>query len=187
VKISEKVLEAARWAEQMHDGQVRKYGGEPYIEHLRRVFMLVSAQSINEDILIAAWLHDVVEDTTATLEDVAAKFGKHLAWIVRHLTMPEFFKTELQLSRKQRHKIAQELYARMPGVAAVVKLADRLDNLRSSPLDNPECVAFLKGAYLQESQDLLWSFDPSNLAYRGLWRDLDLEIQSLQKKLERLS
>ena len=80
-----RVASAFEWAVAMHREQ--EYGGLPYFTHLLAVMENISDPS--EDELVAAALHDVVEDTEVTVEDVAERFGDHVAEIVRLLTKDE--------------------------------------------------------------------------------------------------
>ena len=67
-------------------GQRRKYTQQPYSEHLASVARIVAAITDDEEMIAAAWLHDVVEDTPATLYDVETAFGKEVALLVENLT-----------------------------------------------------------------------------------------------------
>src|SRR5580765_8807774 len=67
-------------------GQVRKYTGEPYINHPAAVAEIVRAVPHSEAMLAAAWLHDVVEDTKVTYADIKAEFGEDVAVLVNWLT-----------------------------------------------------------------------------------------------------
>jgi len=67
-------------------GQVRKYSGEPYINHPAAVVELVRSVAHTPAMLAAAWLHDTVEDTDATLDDIARYFGAEVAQLVEMLT-----------------------------------------------------------------------------------------------------
>src|SRR5688572_28437114 len=67
-------------------GQTRKYTGEPYDEHLRRVAPLVECLTDDPELIAAAWLHDVVEDTPVTLEEVEREFGHGVRELVGALT-----------------------------------------------------------------------------------------------------
>jgi (p)ppGpp synthase/HD superfamily hydrolase len=83
-----KLLEALAFAEIAHTGAARKGTGEPYINHPIRVAALVAAHGGSEEAVIAAYLHDVVEDTHYTAEHVADLFGHEVAKIVVGLTSP---------------------------------------------------------------------------------------------------
>ena len=64
----------------------RKYSKQPYEVHLKSVAELVSGVTDDAEMIAAAWLHDTVEDTTATLEDIAREFGAEVAALVSDLT-----------------------------------------------------------------------------------------------------
>ena len=68
---------ARRYASAAHRnvGQLRKYSGQPYEEHLRRVADIVAGVTDDAEMIAAAWLHDVVEDTPTTIEEVGREFG----------------------------------------------------------------------------------------------------------------
>ena len=65
-----------------HDGQVRKYTGEPYISHPVSVAKLVKDVGSSDTVISAAWLHDVVENTKFTAEDILNRFGVEVANLV---------------------------------------------------------------------------------------------------------
>ena len=67
-------------------GQLRKYTGQPYEEHLRRVAAIVERNTSDPEMIAAAWLHDVVEDTPATIEQVEREFGPGVRELVDALT-----------------------------------------------------------------------------------------------------
>ena len=79
--MNEKVLEALRFAEAMHKGQVDK-AGVPYIEHPKAVAAMVDG----DEAKIVALLHDTVEDTSATVEEIRSMFGDRVADAVACLT-----------------------------------------------------------------------------------------------------
>jgi (p)ppGpp synthase/HD superfamily hydrolase len=78
--------DAVAFAAAAHAGQLRKYGGRPYIEHPLAVARMTSRFVHDEDMLLAAVLHDTVEDTPVTVDDVARAFGAPVAALVAHLT-----------------------------------------------------------------------------------------------------
>jgi (p)ppGpp synthase/HD superfamily hydrolase len=65
--------------------QLRKYSQQPYSDHLASVASIVASVSEDQEMIAAAWLHDVVEDTPATLYDVETAFGKVVALLVENL------------------------------------------------------------------------------------------------------
>ena len=67
-------------------GQLRKYSGQPYEEHLRRVAAIVAGVTTDAEVIAAAWLHDVVEDTPTTIEEIEREFGSGVRELVDSLT-----------------------------------------------------------------------------------------------------
>ncbi|HYF05809.1 MAG TPA: HD domain-containing protein [Patescibacteria group bacterium] len=85
--LSKKMLDAVQYTARMHDGQYRRGPSRiPFISHPFAVGMALVQAGFEEDVIIAGILHDVVEDTTATLEDVRREFGERVAHIVDFVT-----------------------------------------------------------------------------------------------------
>ena len=125
--VKEDSEEALKFATQAHAGQERA-GGGPYISHPVRVAQHVEQwkKSHNLDALIsAAYLHDTLEDTDTTHEALQDLFGGLVASLVKELTSD---KTQVQQMGKKNY-LAQKM-ATMSSYALVIKLADRLDNVR---------------------------------------------------------
>ncbi len=133
--LSPNLERALRWASLCHAGQVRKGSGAPYVEHVVAVAMIVDRVGFDEDTVIAALLHDVVEDTDATLDDVRDRFGLAVAEVVAHCSE---IKTDASgqkrpwIDRKRDHLSAM---ADAPLEARGVILADKLHNLLSIACD----------------------------------------------------
>lgn len=83
---SERARTALRFAERAHRGQQRKGGDEPYILHPITVATLLAASGASEDLICAAYLHDVVEDAGVELEEIAGWFGEEVAGMVAAVT-----------------------------------------------------------------------------------------------------
>jgi len=77
---------AIEFATLAHRGQVRRYTGEPYIVHPVEVMEIVSTVSDDSEVLAAALLHDTVEDTPISLQDIRYEFGDRVAGLVDQLT-----------------------------------------------------------------------------------------------------
>jgi len=140
-------------AHEAHGGAIRR-SGEPYIQHPLEVALLVARMRIDADGIIAALLHDVVEDTYHTLEELSALFGPALASIVDGVTkfdaIAEKQSKERSASsdslapspidkRRQRTETVRKMLLAMaedPRVV-VLKLADRLHNMRTLSAMNP--------------------------------------------------
>lgn len=119
------VIRAAMFAAAAHAGQRRKNDGTPYVLHpLGVAHLIASVGGVRDrDVLVAAILHDVVEDTSATLDDVERSFGANVRDIVAEVTDD---KTTSKLERK-RAQVANA--PRKSHAAKVVKLADKLHNV----------------------------------------------------------
>ena len=107
--------------------QRRKYSQQPYSDHLASVASIVASVSEDAEMIAAAWLHDVVEDTPATLYDVETAFGKEVALLVENLT--DVSKPS-DGNRAARKAIDRQHTATGPSRAKTVKLADLIDNLQ---------------------------------------------------------
>lgn len=129
-------------------GQVRKYSGEPYINHPIAVAALVKSVPHTKEMVAAAYLHDTVEDTAATLDEIREEFGDEVASLVGWLT--DVSKPE-DGNRAKRKAIDAEHTAAAPAAAKTVKLADLIDNSRSILARDPD---FAK-VYLEEKRKLL--------------------------------
>ncbi len=129
--------------------QTRKYTGEPYINHPAAVVEIVRNVPHTEAMLAAAWLHDTVEDTKTTIEDVQEVFGVEVSAIVSMLTdvsRPE------DGNRATRKAIDRAHTAKATPSAKTVKLADLIHNSRSIIKHD---LAFAK-VYLEEQALLLY-------------------------------
>ncbi|TCJ93428.1 HD domain-containing protein [Nocardia alba] len=106
----------------------QRYGNHPYVTHLAAVRGVLDDFGFGGDLVVAAWLHDVVEDTPVTAEDVESRFGRSvldLVWAV----------TGIGPDRKARNQNAYDKIAAHPR-AVILKLADRTANAEASPPDS---------------------------------------------------
>jgi guanosine-3',5'-bis(diphosphate) 3'-pyrophosphohydrolase len=124
------VWDAYRFAYQAHDGVVRKTG-EPYITHPVSVACILADLHLDVPTILAALLHDVVEDTEITTEEIQEKFGQQVAELVDGLTKLD--KIEFQsASQAQAENFRKMLLAMSQDVRVIlVKLADRLHNMQT--------------------------------------------------------
>lgn len=121
------IEEAAAFAKGAHAGQLRKYTALPYIEHPERVAQAVwCIDGSTPEMVAAAWLHDVVEDTSVSLKQIRNLFGDGVADLVGWLTNPS---KGMTIPRAERKKIDREHLAKAPREAKIIKMLDRLDNL----------------------------------------------------------
>jgi guanosine-3',5'-bis(diphosphate) 3'-pyrophosphohydrolase len=132
-----KIREAYEFADEAHLGQVRK-SGEPYILHPLAVAEILVNMQMDVTSIIAALLHDVVEDTTVSLEIVLDKFGKTCAMLVDGLTKLERIK--FKSKEEQQNENYRKMFVAMAQDIRVIliKLADRLHNMRTLKYQSEE-------------------------------------------------
>lgn len=129
-------------------GQTRKYTGEPYWVHCEEVADLVRRVSHTEEMLAAAWLHDVLEDTKVTPDTLRAEFGDEVTDLVLWLTDvsgPE------NGNRATRKALDRQHSAAAPAAAQTIKLSDLCSNTRSIAKHDPDFAV----VYLREKDLLL--------------------------------
>ncbi|CAH8708520.1 bifunctional (p)ppGpp synthetase/guanosine-3',5'-bis(diphosphate) 3'-pyrophosphohydrolase [Paenibacillus thiaminolyticus] len=133
----DRVREAYLFAEQAHSGQVRK-SGEPYILHPLAVADIVVGMQMDPTSVVAALLHDVVEDTSVSLEEVRTKFGNTCAMLVDGLTKLE--RIQFRSKEEQQNENYRKMFVAMANDirVIVIKLADRLHNMRTLKYQSEE-------------------------------------------------
>lgn len=124
------LIDAILFAMEKHEGQTRKTGG-PYIYHPLRVAQLYD-QYIGHDPLCIkiCVLHDTIEDTDATYEEIGNLFGQYVADGVRDLTNVYTKEAYPDLNRRERQELEHRRLIDLPNNIIQVKLCDRLDNVR---------------------------------------------------------
>lgn len=132
-----KILDAAHFASAAHNGQVREVTGDPYDRHLGRVASRVSLFTVeeygldaDEDLVVTAWLHDTLEDTKVTHEEIAKRFGSRVAHGVWSLTNRFTSKAHPEMKRSARKAAEFERLMQETTRVRAIKLVDRMDNLR---------------------------------------------------------
>ncbi|MGE7827499.1 RelA/SpoT family protein [Paenibacillus sp. NPDC093718] len=132
-----RIQEAYEFAEQAHHGQVRK-SGEPYILHPLAVADIVVNMQMDTLSIIAALLHDVVEDTTVSLEQIRERFGDTCALLVDGLTKLE--RIQFRSKEEQQNENYRKMFIAMARDirVIVIKLADRLHNMRTLKYQSEE-------------------------------------------------
>ena len=134
---AERIARAYEFAQQMHDGQSR-HSGEPYFSHPVAVAAILTEQRLDDATIITALLHDTIEDTKANYDKVTELFGDEVAKLVDGVTKL----TNLQLSSRETKQAEnfRKLFMAMSKDLRVilVKLADRLHNMRTIKAMRPE-------------------------------------------------
>ena len=125
-----KIVTAYKLAEKAHEGQFRS-SGQPYIIHPLAVSFIVLELGMDTDTICAAMLHDVVEDTETTLNDIKNRFGQDVAMLVDGVTkltkMSMFDKEQQQAENVRKIFLAMSQDIRV----MIIKLCDRLHNMRT--------------------------------------------------------
>ncbi len=133
------IRDALATATEAHAGQIRNgAGGIPYIEHPKAVAELLAEHGWDEDVLAAALLHDVIEDSEMTLDDLKKRFGEPVVSMVGALTDNETIAD--WIARKEEHR--ERVSTAGPGALAIYG-ADKLTNARA-----------LRGAWEEEGEEV---------------------------------
>lgn len=132
-----KIISAYEYAEKAHQGQFRS-SGSPYITHPLAVSFILLELGMDTDTICAAMLHDVVEDTDTTLEEIKKRFGQDVSMLVDGVTklgkIPLFTKEEQQAENVRKILLAMSQDIRV----IIIKLCDRLHNMRTLGHRPPE-------------------------------------------------
>ena len=133
----EKITQAYKVAEKAHEGQLRT-SGDPYITHPLAVASILLDYCMDTDTICAALLHDTVEDTDVTLDELRKKFGEDVALMVDGVTkiglVPLVSKEEQQAENIRKILMAMSKDIRV----IIIKLADRLHNMRTLAARPPD-------------------------------------------------
>ena len=169
---------AYSFAEARHYGQVRKGNkGIPYFEHIKEVVALVKISSTkkNDSIIIASYLHDVVEDRKATRKEIKDLFGHDVVELVEEMTDKPFCS---EAERRSNQIMAAKI---MSIDSSLIKLADKISNLENLLHDPP--ISWNKKEiidYIKWGQEVV-----NNLPYKDmkLMKRFDKICFQLNKKL----
>ena len=119
------LTKAIDFAERMHKGQIRKGDKKPYVVHPKAVYNILKSFGIKDRVLlVAAWLHDTIEDTQATFNIIKRKFNKEVANLVKAVSSS---KKEIDMIGKEEYLLRKMV--QMDKNALTLKLADRLHNV----------------------------------------------------------
>ncbi|MCP9629912.1 HD domain-containing protein [Rhodopseudomonas palustris] len=129
------VSRAADFAARCHAGQRRKGSAkEPYLNHLAEVAEMLAFATDGSDaaLVVAGWLHDTIEDTDTSRDDLVDRFDEDVASLVVECT------DDMSLPRAQRKRYQVEHTPHLTPRARMIKLADKISNLRSVTFSPPD-------------------------------------------------
>ncbi len=168
----ELLVRAYKFSDVAHAGQVR-HSGEPYVSHCVEVARILADLQLDTTTVASGLLHDIVEDTDITVEDVAREFGAEIAQIVDGLTkianLPLSSREERQVENYRKLLLSIAKDARV----ILIKLADRLHNMRTLDYLAPE----KRRRIAQETRDLY-----APLAHRFGMAKMRWELEDLAFK-----
>lgn len=173
-----RLIKARDFGRLAHDAvcQVRKYSGEPYWHHPEEVAETVSIYLQDEDAIIAAFLHDTIEDAKITFNDIKDKFGLRTALFVNELT--DIFTSENypKQNRAWRKRHEAERLAGISNESKTIKLSDLKSNTKSIVDNDPEFAI----TYLKEKHRVMQSLVGGNpVLYAEVQKQLQENIDKL--------
>ena len=128
------VSEAAEFAARRHTGMARKgRGNEPYVNHLAEVANLLATVTggRDADLVAVGWLHDTIEDTATTQEELAEKFNERVANLVAEVT------DDMGLPKSTRRRLQVVESPGKSASAKLLKIADKISNIRARIHSDP--------------------------------------------------
>ena len=169
---AERIREAYAFASAAHEGQVRK-DGTPYITHPLAVAEIIAEMGLDIDSVIAAILHDVLEDTEVPYDDIKKKFGSAVADLVDGVTK---LKSQYTSKRKNRWKTSARCLPRDIQVI-LIKIADRLLTCT---------IAYQDDRKRRERPSARWRYMPRSRTGSGCvyQYDEDLALEYLDDRLQ---
>jgi (p)ppGpp synthase/HD superfamily hydrolase len=159
----DRYLRAFQMAYEAHKGKCRKGTDIPYIIHPIDVASILMRENASEDLVIAGLLHDVVEDTKVTLEEVKREFGNVVSGLVEGATEPEKRNKKTRLEEKESWRERKEqAISRTRSANRELKLlecADKLANFRDIMRDYSKVGNGLWSRFNAGSEDQRWYYE----------------------------
>lgn len=146
--MSNLIYKAKNFAERAHASQVRKYSGEPYVVHLREVAGYCAEVGCRDEVVAAAWLHDVKEDQGVTDDELRSAFGDDVARLVDEVTDQS---KPQDGNREARKAIDREHLGMASSEGKTIKLADLISNTKSIVARDPHFAV----TYMREKRLLM--------------------------------
>ncbi len=184
VPLGPRFLQAFQFAAKMHAGQARKASTIPYIAHLMGVASLVLEAGGDEDLAIAALLHDVVEDCggAPVLKKVRRQFGSRVAKVVDGCTDADTYPKPPWRERKENYLVHLK---DADAETRMVSAADKLNNVRSILSDYRAIGEFVWARFNGGREGTLWYYRALLNEFLGdqpnrITRDLELAVMQLE-------
>jgi (p)ppGpp synthase/HD superfamily hydrolase len=149
------VFKAIEFAVKAHAGQYRKGTRIPYVTHLLNVAKTLIQLECPESVIVAGILHDTLEDTRVTLDDIRDAFGKEIADLVVSASEPN--RSDLIWENRKAHTI-RHLKAASPE-QLILSLADKLDNIRSIREDHEKIGDKLWKRFNRPKEKQKWYYE----------------------------
>jgi (p)ppGpp synthase/HD superfamily hydrolase len=187
--LSEKFIQAVSFANEVHKGHVRKGTQIPYISHLMAVASLVMEGGGSEDEIIAALLHDAVEDGGGepVLDEINERFGQNVASIVDGCT--ETYEDPKPPWKGRKETYISQIKEGNPSVR-LVSCADKLHNVRCILSDYKQMGEVLWNRFSASKEETLWFYqsmaDVFCISGEGLriYAELDDAVKELEKTIK---
>lgn len=187
------IKKAYYFAESAHAGQTRE-SGEPYISHPEAVALILVEMGLDTATIAAALLHDVIEDTVKTYDDIKLEFGEEVAYLVDGVT--KLGRIEYKTKEEQQADNIRKMFLAMAKDIRVIilKLSDRLHNMRTLkylPLDRQKSMAqetleiYAPLAHRLGISKIKWELEDLSLRYLHPSEYYELVEKVAQKRTER--
>ena len=178
-----RIHNAIIYAAKKHEGQVRKGTDTPYIVHPMEVMQILTAAGCVEDVIVAGILHDTVEDTDATLEEISALFGEKVARLVAHES------EDKSKTWRERKSATIEHLKNCSDEEAICTLADKLSNARSILADYGLVGEKLWAHFNKDKFSLLWYYSQMRDATKrfsatSIWREYNACVEDMRRIIE---
>lgn len=148
----ERIDRAIRFAVDKHAGQMRKGTKVPYIVHPLEVCAILARMEATEELMIAGILHDTLEDTDTTFDEIKENFGETVALLVALHT------EDKTLSWKERRQISIHMLENAPPAVKILVLADKVANLRDMWKDYQNIGEDLWKRFNASKEDISWYY-----------------------------
>lgn len=142
------------FAANAHRGQLRKGTNLPYIIHPMEVAQILSSVGASQDVVVAGILHDTLEDTSVTLDELVCYFGKYIAWLVS-----ECSNLHAGSWRTRKSYTVTKLAMTADSYVALILCADKLSNLRSIVYDTEIAGQKIWTRFSAPQEDVIWYYE----------------------------